>query len=95
MIRLPGLYGRNEVLYITSHYVLGDITQPAGDGFLRIITGTGVYLISTVNALELWYSTPTFDSLCFLSSPTSPSGTIKSAEVVVISTGSAGAGGVS
>lgn len=86
VIGFPSLYGRDGVSYIASRYVLGDIIQPAGDGSMQIITGTGVYFISTINALEWWYSTPRFDSFCFLSFPPPPSGTIKSA-VVVISMG--------
>lgn len=65
-----------RVVYHISH-VLGDIIQPAGDSSVQIITGTGVYFISPINALEWWYSTPPFDSFCFLSFPTTPSGTIK------------------
>lgn len=73
VIRLPCPYGSGEVSYITSHHVLGDIIQPAGVGLLQIITGTGVYFISPINALQSWYSTPPFDSFCFLYFPTSPS----------------------
>lgn len=73
VIGLPCPYGSGEVSYITSHHVLGDIIQPAGVGLLQIITGTGVYFIPPINALQSWYSTPPFDSFCFLSFPTSPS----------------------
>lgn len=73
VIRLPCPYSSGEVSYITSHHVLGDIIQPAGVGLLQIITGTGVYFISPINALQSWYSTPPFDSFCFLYFPTSPS----------------------
>lgn len=46
MIGLPRLYGAVIVSYITSDYVLGGIIQPAWDGTVEIITGTGVCFIS-------------------------------------------------
>lgn len=67
VIGLPSLYATGIVSYITSHHVLGDIIQPAWDGAAPMITGTGVFFIPPLNALELGYFTSPFNSFWFFS----------------------------
>ena len=67
VIGLPSLYASGIASYITSHHVLGDIIQPAWSGAAQMITGTGVFFIPPLNALELGYFTSPFNSFWFFS----------------------------